>query len=320
MSLPPSHPHIQTTALPWVLVLLPVYNGQRFLAQQIESIIEQGGVNTHLLCRDDGSDDESPGLLHDLRHRWPDRITVVADDLGNLGASGNFSCLMRLALDLELPGMGRAAYVALSDQDDVWHPDKLAIGLEAIQLLERARPGAPALVHSDLRVIEEDGREIAPSMARYQGLRPDLSSLSAQLLSNTLTGCTSLMNRALLEKALPVPPEAIMHDWWLSLVASALGSRRYLDQSLIDYRQHAANAIGAKAQDKPVAFKTILHRLFDDRHGEIFRLNARQAGGFLERFRSELTARQRFMAWLASQLSLPFPPLQRMIYRVLRRL
>lgn len=307
-------------ALPWVLVLLPVYNGQRFLVQQVESILNQAGVGTHLVCRDDGSSDGSSRVLHDLRLRWPGRITVLEDDLGNLGASGNFSCLMRQALDLEPSGLGRANYIALSDQDDVWHPDKLAIGLAAIRSLEQQRPGTPALVHSDLRVIEEDGREIAPSMARYQGLRPDLSSLSAQLLSNTLTGCTSLMNRTLLEKALPVPPEAIMHDWWLSLVASALGSRRYLDQPLIDYRQHAANAIGAKAQDKPVAFKTILHRLFDDRHSEIFRLNARQAGGFLERFRHELTARQRFMTWLASNLSLPFPPLQRMIYRVLRRL
>ena len=69
-----------------------------------------------------------------------------------------------------------------------------------------------------------------------------------------------------------------------------------------------------------MAFKTIVHRLFDDRHGEIFRLNARQARGFLVRFGGELTARQRLTTWLASQLSLPFPPLQRLIYRVLRRL
>jgi glycosyltransferase involved in cell wall biosynthesis len=318
----PSHdlPLSDTGAVPGVLVLLPVYNGQRFLTEQVESILNQRSVTTHLLCRDDGSNDGSAALLHDLHRRWPGRITVVEDRLGNLGASGNFSSLMRQALDLAPAGFGRADYIALSDQDDVWHSDKLAIGLAAIRSLEQARPGAPALVHSDLRVIEEDGREIAPSMARYQGLRPDLSSLSAQLLSNTLTGCTSLMNRALLEKALPVPPEAIMHDWWLSLVASALGSRRYLDQALIDYRQHASNAIGAKAQDKPVAFKTILHRLFDDRHGEIFRLNARQASGFLARFGPELTTRQRWTTWLASQLALPFPPLQRLVYRVLRRL
>lgn len=317
----PSHASLPDHgAPPGVLVLLPVYNGQRFLAQQIESIMNQHRVTTHLLCRDDGSSDGSTVLLHEFRLRWPGRITVVEDQLGNLGASGNFSRLMQQALELAPAGFGHAQYIALSDQDDVWHRDKLAIGLATIQSLEQARPGAPALVHSDLRVIEEDGREIAPSMARYQGLRPDLSSLAAQLLSNTLTGCTSLMNRALLEKALPVPPEAIMHDWWLSLVASALGSRRYLDQALIDYRQHASNAIGAKAQDQPVAFKTILHRLFDDRHSEIFRLNARQAGGFLARFGPELTSRQRWTTWLASQLALPFPPLQRLIYRLLRRL
>lgn len=313
-------PPTQTPASPLVLVLLPVYNGQRFLTQQIESVIHQQGVTTHLLCRDDGSSDGSTGILQTMRSRWPGRVTLVSDDLGNLGASANFCRLMHLALDLELPAVGRVSYIALSDQDDVWHTDKLTTGLVSIQGLEQARPGTPALVHSDLRVIEEDGQEIAPSMARYQGLRPDLSGLSAQLLSNTLTGCTSLMNRALLEKALPVPPEAIMHDWWLSLVASALGSRCYLDKALIDYRQHAANAIGAKAKDKPVAFKTILHRLFDDRHSEIFGLNARQAGGFLARFRNELSLRQRLTTWLAAQLSLPFPPLQRMIYRVLRRL
>jgi glycosyltransferase involved in cell wall biosynthesis len=320
MSQPVPLPTTPAPATPVVLVLLPVYNGQRFLTQQIESVIHQGGATTHLLCRDDGSTDGSPEILKAMLRRWPDRITLVGDDLGNLGASANFCRLMRLALELDLPAAGPVNYIALSDQDDVWHPDKLATGLAAIQALELARPGTPALVHSDLRVIEEDGQEIAPSMARYQGLRPDLSGLSAQLLSNTLTGCTSLMNRALLEKALPVPPEAIMHDWWLSLVASALGSRRYLDLALIDYRQHAANAIGAKARDKPVAFKTILHRLFDDRHSEIFGLNARQAGGFLARFRNELSFRQRLTTWLAAQLSLPFPPLQRLIYRVLRRL
>ena len=320
MNQPQSPTPSRASSSPWVLVLLPVYNGQQFLTQQVESIIQQSSVTTHLLCRDDGSTDGSLASLTALQQRWPDRITLVNDARGNLGASGNFSSLMRIALELKVPGAGQFAYVALSDQDDVWHTDKLAKGLAALMALEEARPGAPALVHSDLRVIEEDGQEIAPSMARYQGLRPDLSGFSAQLLSNTLTGCTSLMNRELLEKALPVPPEAIMHDWWLSLVASALGSRRYLDQALIDYRQHASNAIGAKAKDQPVAFKTILHRLFDDRHSEIFRLNAQQAGGFLKRFQAELTRRQRLTAWLASQLSLPFPPLQRMIYRVLRRL
>lgn len=305
-----------------VLVLLPVYNGSRFLAQQIESVLTQVGVRVFLLCRDDGSSDASADLLRDLSSRWPGRIWLIEDAEGNLGASGNFSRLMHAALSFDVPtpwNLG-ACYIALSDQDDLWHADKLATAVAEIRRLEQRHPGQPALVHSDLRVIAEDGQEIAPSMARYQGLQTQRSGFAAQLLSNTLTGCTSLMNRALLERGLPVPAEAIMHDWWLSLVASALGCRSYLDLPLIDYRQHASNAIGAKAQDKPVVFKSILHRLFDDRHGEIFRLNARQAQAFLERYRLDLTTRQRVVLWLASHLALPVPPVQRLIYRLLRRL
>lgn len=313
---------VRTTddSLPGVLVLLPVYNGERFLTEQVASVLAQTGVHVHILCRDDGSRDASRALLHELQLRHSAQMTVIDDELGNLGASGNFSRLMQLALDMHFGPLGQARYIALSDQDDVWHPEKLGTAMATMQQLEREHPGKPALVHSDLRLVTEEGQEIAPSMARYQGLRTELSGFSAQLLSNTLTGCTSLMNRALLEKGLPVPAEAIMHDWWLSLVASALGTRRYLDQPLIDYRQHASNAIGAKPQDKPVAFKSIFHRLFDDRHGDIFRLNARQARGFLERFRNELTTRQRLTAWMASKLSVPLPPLQRTIYRILRRL
>jgi hypothetical protein len=128
------------------------------------------------------------------------------------------------------------------------------------------------------------------------------------------------MNRALLETGLPVPPEAIMHDWWLSMVASAFGRRCYLDRALIDYRQHARNAIGAKAQDQPVVFRSIFHRLFDDRHSEIFRLNAQQAGAFLSAYRHRLGLTQRITLHMAKALAWPFPPIQRLLYRLLRKL
>jgi glycosyltransferase involved in cell wall biosynthesis len=198
---PPS-PHNQPQGACVVMVLLPVYNGARFLAQQIESVLKQTGVQVFLMCRDDGSTDASADLLRAHQQRWPDHIHVIEDALGNLGASGNFSRLMHAAMAFEVPApwTDQPCYVALSDQDDLWHSDKLATAVAEIRRLEQAHPGQPALVHSDLRVIAEDGREIAPSMARYQGLQTQRSGFAAQLLSNTLTGCTSLMNRALLEK------------------------------------------------------------------------------------------------------------------------
>ena len=324
MTLPQSS-SANDTRPPFVLVLLPVYNGATYLAEQVASIVQQDDVHTLVLCRDDGSTDDSVRVLKDLRTRWPGRVELVADDLGNLGASGNFSRLMHLALDFSAPApwSGPVRYVALSDQDDLWHADKLQSCMAAMRQLELARPGQPALVHSDLRVIADDGREIAPSMARYQGLQVGRPSLAAQALSNTLTGCTSLMNRELLELGLPVPPEAIMHDWWLSLVASALGSRTYLDRALIDYRQHERNAIGAKAKDDHPREKRFLKRLagfFDQRHRTIFGLNARQAGAFLRRYRSQLNIGQTMTLRCVQLLAWPIPPMQRSIFLILRRL
>ena len=305
-----------------VVVLLPVYNGARYLRPQIESILQQSHAPVFILCRDDGSTDASLGILQALQQQWPSHMRVVDDGAGNLGPSGNFSHLMQLAQTFTPPGhmTSETRYVALSDQDDLWHPDKLERCLREMQRLEHEHPGLPALVHSDLRVIAEDGEEIAPSMARYQGLQTQHAGFAAQLLSSTLTGCTCLMNQAMLTQALPIPPQAIMHDWWLSLVASAIGSRHYIDEALIDYRQHAANAIGAKAQAKPAKLQGLLWRLFDQRHREIFQLNARQAKAFLQRYSPKLSGRQRLVLRLASLLTLPFPPIQRVVYRTLRRL
>jgi len=314
---PPNTDH--TGPVAHVLVLMPTYNGAKFLAEQIHSILTQTGVKVSMLCRDDGSTDASPDILRDFETRFPGQIEVIRDDLGNLGASANFSHLMNGALSKHRDNH-RAAYIALSDQDDIWHNDKLSSCVAEIQRLESVSPGRPALVHSDLRVISEEGVELAPSMARYQGLQTGRSSLAAQVLSNTLTGCTSLMNRALLETGLPVSPDAIMHDWWLSMVASALGTRSYLDQALIDYRQHASNAIGAKEKDQPVVFRSYFHRLFDDRHSEIFRLNAQQASAFLAVYSDRLGMKQRWILHMAKALAWPFPPLQRLTYRILRTL
>src|SRR3990167_5401232 len=141
-----------------VLVLLPVYNGERFLANQIDSILSQERVQVLLLCRDDASSDRSLDILRDYVARYPEQVRLLAD------------------------------------QHDHWHSDKLATGVARIRELEAQHPGLPALVHSDLRVINEDGGEIAPSMARYQGLQVQRSGFAAQLLSNTLTGCTSFIN------------------------------------------------------------------------------------------------------------------------------
>ena len=307
-----------------ILVLLPVYNGAAFLQAQLDSVLNQRYSPVHIICRDDGSKDGSLALLKRAQQLAPDRIFVIEDALGNLGASASFALLLAHSLsDTFSPPTTRAdqvPYVALCDQDDVWHPDKLAVCAEKLAQLETDHPNKAALVHSDLQVVAENGSTIAPSMARYQGLRTQDQAFNAQLLSNTLTGCTSLFNRHLVEQSLPIPEGAIMHDWWLSLVASAFGVRTYIDQTLIDYRQHASNAIGAKAVESKPLSRWRLKRWMDNRHAHIFDLNARQAAAFRKRYSKALSIRQRLVLWTALGLRLPVPIVQRVIYHLLRKI
>jgi hypothetical protein len=136
----------------------------------------------------------------------------------------------------------------LMDQDDVWRADKIE-RQTALMRAEEARLGfgAPILVHSDLELIDRAGRTIHPSFMAYQHIRNEASApLRTLLVQNYVTGCTVLANRPLLDVALPIPPAAMVHDWWLALVAAAVGSIRYDATPTVGYRQHAANQIGAK--------------------------------------------------------------------------
>jgi rhamnosyltransferase len=169
------------------------------------------------------------------------RIGLLTDGRGNLGPLGSFGVLLEHALERE------AAYVALSDQDDVWRADKLEHELALLRAHEAsAGPGHPTLVHSDLAVVDCDLHPIHPSYLRYQRLQHVAHDpLRRLLLQNFVTGCTVVLNRALLEVATPVPP-VVMHDWWLAQCAAALGTVLFLPEPTVLYRQHGANTLGSR--------------------------------------------------------------------------
>ena len=104
----------------------------------------------------------------------------------------------------------------------------------------------PILVHSDLRVVDQDGREIAPSMAAYQKLDLTRTSFCQLLSQNVVTGCTVMVNRALLDLAAPWPDQAVMHDWYLALAAACFGQIGLVEEATLDYRQHGRNQVGSK--------------------------------------------------------------------------
>lgn len=225
-------------------ILLATYRGGRFLRQQLDSLLAQSDCDFRVLARDDGSDDDTTAILAEYAARHPGWLEVLPGDGVPRGARGNFA---------ELLSHGRAAYAMFCDQDDRWHADKIAASRAAMSDLERSYGGkAPLMVHADLRVVDATLAPIDDSLARL--LRLDLvrgTQLNRLLMHNAVTGCTMLMNRALIEAARPIPPASPMHDWWVALVASSLGHIGVLERPLIDYRQHDGNALGAMGMSWP---------------------------------------------------------------------
>ncbi|RJX22059.1 MAG: glycosyltransferase family 2 protein [Ammonifex sp.] len=265
-----------------VEIALATYNGAKYIGDFLESLLKQTYPLWRLIVRDDGSTDATRDILDTFKRDFPERIILIQDEPRNLGVHGNFN---QVLLHSE------AEYVMLADQDDIWLPTKVERTLSVMQSLSKKFGNdIPLLVHTDLKVINAQGEVLAPSFWKYQNLDPNFSTLLNRLLvQNVVTGCTVMVNRALLERALPIPGEAIMHDWWLGLVAAAFGKVAYIEEPTILYRQHGANDTGAKRWGLPY----ILKKLREGAAGlrtSIHRTQV-QAKAFLDRFKEDLDPR-----------------------------
>jgi glycosyltransferase involved in cell wall biosynthesis len=222
-------------------LLLATYDGARFLDQQIDSIRSQTITDWTLLARDDDSSDGTSARLEGLSV-IDSRIEVVRDQRGRLGPAGNFSALGQIAFDR---GADRVFFV---DQDDVWFPDKIARSLSLMAATEgRLGRATPILVHSDLEVIDCDGRRLHESFMRLQHIHHEQGdALTTLLAQNFVTGCAAAINRPLLELGTPVPPVALMHDWWFALCAAAHGRIAFIPDATAGYRRHGANAVAVR--------------------------------------------------------------------------
>ncbi len=230
-------PSEQRSAASAVQVLLATYNGERFLREQIDSILRQTYPHVGILARDDGSTDGTLGILTEYAHQLPERFRVVqGPPTGN--AKWNF---------LHLLEASTADYLAFADQDDVWTTGKIELEMEAMNRLQHAHGSAsPLLVFSDLSVVDEKLNTLNPSFWSDQGIRPEnLRRLERLLMQNVVTGCTILLNRPLAQLMLPMPAQAHMHDWWVALIASVFGHAESLTTPTVLYRQHDRNVFGA---------------------------------------------------------------------------
>ena len=222
-------------------ILMSTYNGERFLREQLDSILGQTETNWQLLVRDDGSGDGTLAILKEYVNAHSDRIALLEDGKRNLGAKASFEQLMLHAPEAE--------YYMFADQDDVWLPNKVADTKAAMQALEsRQGKDKPLVVHTDLRVVDEDLGEMHPSFWRYSNIRPEILDSNVHYLGicNAVTGCAMLFNRTAKEVSLPFADYAFMHDQWIAAkVMCAGGVVKPIDEATILYRQHRKNTVGA---------------------------------------------------------------------------
>lgn len=226
------------SSAPEVEVLLATYNGERFLREQIDSILAQDYTNLRILARDDGSSDGTVAILEEYALRFPDRIRVMPAGEATGHPKWNFLRLMKAST---------SEYICFADQDDVWLPHKVTLTMQAMKRLESRHCGKlPLLAFTDLRVVNDHLNTIADSLWKFHCLNPRQVNHLARLIGqNVVTGSTAIVNRHLVELALRMPEEADMHDSWIALVASAFGAGEPVPIQTVLYRQHDGNVLGA---------------------------------------------------------------------------
>lgn len=215
-----------------VIIVMATFNGEAWLSKQIASIQGQSYSDWTLLISDDGSSDRTVDIIRQAALE-DDRIHLLAERDGASGHVGNFEYLLENAL-----GLG-GEFFFLADQDDLWQPEKLELMLKA----GRGSQGLPLAVFSDLEIIDADGRS-GGGYLQSMGLEGEFDILSL-LRQNPVTGCSMMVNKALLAIALPFPTRLENHDWWLGLCAAACGCLEFCPEKLVRYRQHSGNVVGA---------------------------------------------------------------------------
>ncbi len=240
-----------------VSIVMAVYNGEKYLREQLDSIRKQTDRQWKLFIRDDGSTDRTVSIISQFKRSVPQEVVILHNNGGKRGAKHNFLALIDYVSD---------DYVMFCDQDDVWKPDKIKHTLRFMKKAERLQQdGWPVLVHSNLAVADAEGRVVSDSFFNSAGL-PKQSKTGNLLIQNNVTGCTVMINRALLSLAKNLPnacrENCIMHDYWLALCAQIFGKIYFLDESTVSYRQHGENSVGAK-DSKSIAY--LMGRLRDGR-------------------------------------------------------
>ena len=282
-------------------IAIPAYNCAAWLDDLIESILHQDVDNWRIIARDDASTDGTATRLAAWKQRLAERMLIVdGPERRNLGLVGNYSTILSATT---------SPWIMLADADDVWRPGKLALTLQAMRAAEAAHGSAtPVLVFTDAAVVDEQLQPLAESYWRWSRANLAAANVFHQLVvDNPAISSTIMVNRALIDLALPMTGAVFALDWWAMMVAAAFGQIVKLDERTILYRRHSAND---SLEPYAATTRGLVHRLLvapSSARKKLDRLMdqfAPQAGAFAERFHCELSASD--LAALKAASRLPY--------------
>lgn len=235
--------------MPLVSIAMAVYNGERYLRQQVESILKQTVQDFELIMADDCSKDRTWTLMQELANQ-DKRIRIYRND-ANLGFKDNFQKAISYCT---------GDYVALSDCDDIWMPNHLEILLDTI--------GKKAMACGNSTFIDANGNRLGTTLKYQESFDgvPDNDMKkfrSIILFRNTYQGAAMLMRRSFIDKALPIPDEINYHDTWFASLACLCGGINYTGKSIMNYRRIETSITGLRNKRKSKLYR-FLHTRFDD--------------------------------------------------------
>ena len=222
-----------------ISVCIATYNGEKYIKEQLDSIINQLEKNDEIIISDDGSSDRTLNIIESYNDS---RIVLYKNSFKNVVLNFEF------AID-----KSKGDYIFLSDQDDIWHKDKVKCFLKNSQVM---------LLISDFQIIDQNGKQIDGIYTKNEFS----NSLVNNVLVNNFIGCAMAFTSSTKNVIMPFPNNIAMHDWWIGTCSKLFGEIKFLDKKLHSYRRHSSNLtsqIGAKVGIKIIwRFNLIVNLIF----------------------------------------------------------
>ena len=214
-------------------ILVATCNGEKYVKEQIDSILNQTYENIRVIVSDDRSDDSTPKILKEIAKS--DKRVILNLQKERLGVINNFEFLLKQV---------KSNFYMFSDQDDFWLPNKVE------KMMEKQKKENADLVFGDLEVVNENLETMYPSYGDYmllnRKIKKCINSYEFNYLYNCVTGCTILGKTSMLDKILPLPNTSkyVLHDYWIGIITGIYGKVAYVEETYIKYRQHGNNQVG----------------------------------------------------------------------------